>query len=204
MIKRAFDMLIAFLGLLCIFPIFILIGLAIKLETNGPIFFRQERVGRLSKLFRIYKFRTMILNTGIEGSKITVGKDPRITSVGFFLRQYKLDELPQLINVLLGDMSFVGPRPEVEEYVNYYTSSEKMLIFSIRPGITDLASIKFKDENTILAQSVNPQLTYINEILPRKISFYCQYAKKNSLLGDIKILLLTFFEVISNTGVSKK
>ena len=198
MTKRAFDVLMAFLGLLCIFPIFILIGFAIKLETNGPIFFRQERVGRLTKLFRIYKFRTMVLNVDVKESKITVGKDPRITAVGFFLRRYKFDELPQLINVLLGDMSLVGPRPEVEEYVNYYTPSEKFLIFSIKPGITDLASIKFKDENIILAQSINPQLTYINEILPRKINYYCQYAKKNSLWGDIKIIFLTFFEVINN------
>lgn len=198
MTKRAFDVLVAFLGLLCLFPIFILIGFAIKLESKGSIFFRQERVGRLTKLFRIYKFRTMVLSNGVKVSKITVGKDPRITAVGFFLRRYKLDELPQLINVLLGDMSLVGPRPEVEEYVNYYTPSEKFLIFSIKPGITDLASIKFKDESTILAQSINPQFAYINEILPRKINYYSQYAKKNSLWGDIKIIFLTFFEVVNN------
>ena len=146
-IKRSFDIICALCGLIILSPVLLLIIVLTKLTSTGPVFFRQTRVGQYEKLFQIHKFRTMIVNAEASGLKITVGRDPRITSIGHFLRKTKLDELPQLIDVLMGTMSLVGPRPEVPEYVQYYTNEVKAIVLSVRPGITDWASIKMIDEN---------------------------------------------------------
>lgn len=160
------------------------------------IFFRQERVGRGGERFQIHKFRTMTTNAEEKGLPITVGNDVRITCSGSFLRRYKLDELPQLIDVVTGEMSLVGPRPEVPKYVSFYPDHVRDMVFSVRPGITDLASIKFKDENALLGESNNPEQTYINEILPIKLQYCVEYVKRQTLLLDIKIIFLTFRELV--------
>lgn len=196
MIKRLFDILVSFIGLLILSPLFILIIIGIKLTSNGPVFFRQIRVGRYEKLFKIHKFRTMIVDAESKGLKITVGADKRITSIGAILRKTKLDELPQLIDVLLGNMSLVGPRPEVPEYVKYYSVDIKRKVFSIRPGITDEASIEMIDENDVLARSSNPENTYINEILPLKLSYAVKYAESHGIMLDIVLILKTLRKII--------
>lgn len=172
-----------------------IIAIWIKIDSSGPIFFRQERIGLFGKPFLIHKFRTMsvIQNNSI---KITVGNDVRITKSGFFLRKYKLDELPQLIDVFIGKMSLVGPRPEVEDFVKYYPSHLKDIIFSVRPGITDLASIQLVNESEVLAKFDDPVDAYINHILPVKLEFYKDYALKNSIFGDIKIIFLTIASIL--------
>lgn len=171
--------------------------LAIKLTSSGSVFFRQTRVGRYENLFRIHKFRTMIVNAESKGLKITVGRDPRVTSIGYILRKTKLDELPQLIDVLLGNMSLVGPRPEVPEYIQYYPKELRDKIFSVRPGITDEASITMIDENEILSKSANPEQAYIKEILPLKLSYAAKYAEKSNLFLDIKLILRTLGKIVS-------
>lgn len=195
MLKRLFDFTLALIGLILLAPVFIVIGLWIKLDSKGEIFYRQERVGLNGKIFRIHKFRTMSANADKTGALITVGGDMRITKAGSFLRKYKLDELAQLIDVLLGDMSLVGPRPEVAEFMNLYDDATRAKILSVRPGITDLASIKMKDENEILAKFADPRQAYIDEIMPLKAKFYVDYVENQSLLVDIKIILKTFFYV---------
>ena len=193
--KRLFDLFFSLLGLILLFPLFLLIGLWIKLDGPGPVFFRQKRVGLNLSPFFIHKFRTMNMNAEIQGLKLTVGQDPRITTSGKILRKYKLDELPQLIDVFLGKMSLVGPRPEVEQYVEKYPKDKRDKIFQMRPGITDWASVKFKDENTILSKSSDPEKTYIEEILPIKISYYEAYFDQSSPIVDLKIIFLTFSEI---------
>lgn len=196
MIKRSFDFLFSTLGLLLLAPILLLLAILIKVDSPGPVFFRQLRVGRGCKLFRIHKFRTMINNAELLGPQITVGADERITCFGKFLRKYKLDELPQLIDVWIGDMSLVGPRPEVPYYVQHYPDHLRELILSMRPGITDLASIEFRDENEVLGNAVDPHLAYINEVLPAKLNYYKDYASSYSLMLDIKIIFATIKALI--------
>lgn len=191
MIKRLFDFCASGVGLILLSPILLLIAALIRLDSHGPIFFRQERVGKFGQLFKIHKFRTMVVDAEARGMQITVGVDPRITKVGEFLRRYKLDELPQLIDVLFGDMSLVGPRPEVPRYVACYPQAMKELVLSVRPGITDRASIEFKDENEILAHAVDPHHAYVTEVLPIKLGYYADYVHNRTLLGDIGIIFLT-------------
>jgi lipopolysaccharide/colanic/teichoic acid biosynthesis glycosyltransferase len=194
--KRLFDFIASFYGLILLSPIFVLAALWIKIDSRGPIFFRQERVGFQGSLFRIHKFRTMVLDAEKKGKQITVGADSRITTVGSFLRKYKLDELPQLIDVLVGDMSLVGPRPEVPKYIDCYSDDEKHDVLSVKPGITDNASIEFRDENELLASSDDPEAVYINEVLPKKIALYRKYVRERSFFGDVAIIFKTIFLII--------
>ena len=190
-VKRLFDLFFSLIGIILLLPIFILIAVWIKLDSQGPVFFRQQRVGQFGKTFHIFKFRTMCLFAEAKGKQITVGKDPRITRCGIFLRRYKLDELPQLINVILGEMSLVGPRPEVPKYVALYPSIMLDQVLSVPPGITDYASIEYRDENSILGRAADPERTYIEEVLPIKLVFYQRYVRERSLWIDIKLIIKT-------------
>lgn len=194
-LKRSFDILISLLGLFFLSPIFLIIAILIKLDSKGPVFFRQVRIGKDIKEFKIFKFRTMIVDAETRGMQITVDGDNRITKPGAFLRKSKMDELPQLINVLIGDMSFVGPRPEVPKYVAMYDENQK-IILKIRPGITDIASIEYRDENILLAQSDNPEKTYIEEIMPKKIQLNIKYMKDISFINDLELIIKTIFKII--------
>ena len=191
MLKRLFDMIFSLIGLIISSPLFLLIAILIKLEDSGPIFYRGARVGRFSKPFNMFKFRTMVINAEKIGGPSTANDDPRITKVGRFLRKYKLDELPQLINVLKGEMSFVGPRLEVSLEVDTYTEEEKGIL-TVRPGITDWASIKFHNEGEILRGSKDSHQTYREKIRPEKLKLGLDYAKNHSLLVDFRILMQTF------------
>lgn len=193
--KRAFDFCVALIGLILLSPLFGMLAVWIKMDSDGPVYFRQVRVGLNGVPFRIHKFRTMSTDAESRGLQITVGQDSRITGIGHFLRKYKLDELPQLIDVLKGDMSFVGPRPEVPRYVEHYPADVKAQILSVRPGITDYASIEFKDESAILARSQAPELDYIQKVLPVKLKYHLRYVKEASFGGDVKIILLTIKEI---------
>lgn len=196
MIKRLFDILLAFFGLLVFSPILLAIAILIQLDSKGPVFYKQVRVGKHSKDFKIFKFRTMHVNADKMGL-LTVGdRDPRVTKVGYALRKYKLDELPQLINVFIGEMSFVGPRPEVRKYVNLYSESDAEIL-KVKPGITDYASIKYRDEAELIKQSEHPEKTYIEEIIPEKIKLNKVYIHNYSLLTDIKIIFKTFTSILS-------
>ncbi len=196
-IKRLFDLICALVGLIVLSPILVVIMLLIKFTSSGPIFFRQTRVGQYEELFQIHKFRTMVVNAEARGLKITIGRDPRITPIGHFLRKTKLDELPQLIDVVLGKMSLVGPRPEVPEYIQYYSDKMRGIIFSVRPGITDWASIKMIDESEILARASDPQHAYIQQILPEKLSYAARYVQTRSLKLDIYLILLTIGKIFT-------
>ena len=189
--KRLFDLLLSLTGLFLLSPLFLLIAALIRRDSPGPVFFRQTRVGRGGEPFRIHKFRTMTTQAAAGDLQLTVGADPRITGTGSWLRKYKLDELPQLIDVLQGSMSLVGPRPEVPEYVAHYPQELKEIVLSVRPGITDNASIEYRDENDILAKSDNPERDYIEKILPVKLEYYRRYVAGRSLPGDIAIILRT-------------
>lgn len=195
MLKRGFDMLAAAFGLIALFPVFVCIALWVKLDSTGPIFFRQVRVGRHGVPFRIHKFRTMVINTESEG-RLTIGADSRITRSGSFLRKTKLDEFPQLIDVLCGKMSLVGPRPEVQEFMDLYPDNERLKILSVRPGITDRASIEMVDENEILAEYDDAHQAYIDIIMPLKSKYYCKYVEKNNFIDDLKIIILTIQRII--------
>ena len=194
--KRLFDLIASGFGLVLFLPLFIAIAVAIKLESSGPIFFRQERVGRFGKCFRIHKFRTMVMDAERHGLQITVGADPRVTRVGLLLRKYKLDELTQLMDVFVGDMSLVGPRPEVPAYVACYPADVAQIVLSVRPGITDRASIEYKDESEILAKSNDPHRAYVEEVLPVKINYYLKYVKERTFFGDVSIIFATLFAII--------
>lgn len=194
--KRAFDLLCAVEGLLLCLPLFAIIALAIKLDSSGPVFFRQQRVGRHGRLFAIHKFRSMHPRSHESGSEITVNNDSRITRVGRWLRQWKLDELPQLLDVLYGDMSLVGPRPEVPKYVAVYPDDVRDVVLSVRPGITDLASIRFRDENAMLDSSNDPDTIYREQILPEKLKLQMEYVTEQSFATDMKILLQTASRVV--------
>ena len=195
MFKRLFDIIFSALGIIILSPIFLLLWFTIKLESHGPALFMQTRVGKNNKDFKLIKFRSMYLNSESFG-QLTVGmRDPRITNVGYTLRKYKLDELPQLLNVLKGDMSLVGPRPEVRKYVNMYTT-EQMKVLEVNPGITDYASIQFINENQLLANAENPNEYYINNIMPKKLEMNLQYIKSNNPFKDISLILKTIFRII--------
>lgn len=192
--KRLFDILSASVVLLLFSPLLLLIACIIQCGSKGGILYRQERIGKNGKIFQLYKFRTMRPNSD-KGSLITIGgRDQRITKEGYFLRKYKLDELPQLINILKGEMSVVGPRPEVKKYVDLYTETQRKVL-DVKPGLTDWASISYIDENEILGKSPNPEKTYIEEIMPAKLALNLKYIEEISLLTDLKIIFLTFFKI---------
>ena len=197
MIKRGIDILFSLIGLICLFPFFIFISFFIFITSKGGVFSVQLRVGKNNKDFKLYKFRTMFLNSDNKGLLTVGNNDKRITKLGYYLRKNKLDELPQLINVLNGTMSLVGPRPEVRKYVNLYNSEQKSIL-DVKPGITDLASIMYYNENEILANSVNPEQTYINEIMPIKLEINKKYINEMSLLTDFKIIFKTFMKLINS------
>lgn len=194
--KRLFDIIASACGLLLLSPLLLLVALWIKLDSPGPVFFRQVRVGLHNRDFRIFKFRSMRVGAD-KGSQVTIGgRDPRVTRSGYFIRKFKIDELPQLINVLIGDMSIVGPRPEVRHYVNYYTP-EQMCVFDVRPGITDPASIKFRNENELLEEAEEPEKYYIEVVMQEKIKLYLEYVSKQNFWYDIKIIFQTFWVIIN-------
>ena len=196
MIKRLFDIVASGCGLLVLSPVLLLVALWVKLDSKGPIFYRQVRVGLHNKNFRIFKFRSMRVGAD-KGSLVTIGgRDPRGTRSGYFIRKYKLDELPQLINVLMGDMSLVGPRPEVRHYVDYWTA-EQMHVLDVRPGITDPASIKFRNENELMEQASNPEDYYIHVIMQEKIKLYLEYVKNASFMYDLKLIFQTFKVIVT-------
>lgn len=195
MIKRLFDIAAALVGLILLAPLFAIIALAIKLDSTGPVLFRQTRVGRRGQTFNIFKFRTMVIQTG-GMRQLTVGDDCRITRAGRFLRHYKLDELPQLINVLHGTMSLVGPRPEVPRYVACYPPDVRAIVLSVAPGITDWASILYREESTILGRAADPENTYINTILPIKLSYYVRYVRERSFWTDLQIICRTLVAIM--------
>ena len=196
MIKRVFDIIFSFFGLILILPLLIIIALLIKLESKGPLFYLQTRVGRHNKDFKIFKFRTMFVGSDKKGLLTLGDRDPRITKTGYFLRKYKLDELPQLINVFIGNMSFVGPRPEVRKYVNYY-SQEDLIVLNAKPGITDYASIMYRDEAELLNEASNPEQFYIENIMPKKIELNKKYINSQGLFTDFKIIFKTIQIIIS-------
>lgn len=192
--KRFFDILCCLSGLLVLSPLFFFIAVWIKLDSKGQVFYKQLRVGRNNKDFILYKFRSMRTDSDKKGLLTVGNRDPRVTNSGYFLRKYKLDELPQLINVFKGDMSLVGPRPEVRKYVDFYTP-EQMKVLSVKPGITDYASIEYVDENTLLSTSENPEKTYIEIILPDKIKLNMKYIEKQTMMEYFKIIFLTILRV---------
>ena len=194
MLKRLFDLVSSGLVLVLLFPVLTVIALAIVLDSKGGIFYRQTRVGKNGKTFRLYKFRTMRPNS--DKLQITVGhRDPRVTKIGYLLRKYKLDEFPQLLNILKGEMSVVGPRPEVPKYVELYTPEQREVL-SVRPGLTDYASLKFVDESELLAESDNPEQTYREEIMPAKLKLGLEYVEKQSFFTDLKIIFQTLYCII--------
>lgn len=193
--KRLFDIVASGLGIIVLSPLFLILAFWIVLDSKGPVFYRQNRVGRFNKDFRMLKFRSMAEGSD-KGSLVTIGKrDSRITRAGYFLRKFKLDELPQLFNVFSGDMSLVGPRPEVRHYVNYWTP-EQMHVLDIRPGITDPASIKFRNENELLEQVEDPEKYYIEVIMQEKIKLYLEYVENHSFWGDLGIVFKTIQAIV--------
>ena len=195
MIKRIFDLVASFLGLILLSFLFLFIALWIKLDSKGPVFFRQQRVGLKGEIFKIHKFRTMKESSEDQG-RLTIGDDDRITQSGQFLREFKFDELPQLIDVFIGRMSLVGPRPEVQEFIDIYPVDVKNKILSIKPGITDMASIEMANENDILGKYKNPKQAYIDIILPIKQKHYLNYVDNHNVWLDIKIIFLTLKRII--------
>ncbi len=195
--KRAFDFIASGLALIVLSPLFLVLAIWIKLDSKGPVFYRQVRVGVNNKDFRIFKFRSMRVGAD-KGSLVTIGgRDPRVTRSGYWIRKFKLDELPQLINVFVGDMSLVGPRPEVRHYVDYYTP-EQMHVLDVRPGITDPASIKFRNENELMEKAEDPEKYYIEVIMQEKIRLYLEYVNHHSFLGDIGLIFKTFWTIIKD------
>ncbi len=189
---RFLDIFFSSIGLIILSPVFILLAIWIKIDSQGPIFYKQVRVGLRGKEFKLFKFRSMRLDADKSGLLTVGGRDPRITKSGYVIRKYKLDELPQLLNVLVGEMSLVGPRPEVSKYTNLYTPEQRKVL-DVRPGITDWASIEFKNENDILAQSSNPEKTYIEEIMPRKIELNKIYIENKTVMAYFNIIFKTIF-----------
>lgn len=193
--KRIFDFVASGLGLIVLSPLFLILAVWIKLDSRGPVFYRQVRVGRHNKDFRIFKFRSMRVGAD-KGSLVTIGgRDPRVTRSGYWIRKFKLDELPQLINVFIGDMSLVGPRPEVRHYVDYWTS-EQMHVLDVRPGITDPASIKFRNENELMEQAEDPEKYYIEVIMQEKIKLYLEYVEKHNFWYDLGLIFKTFWVIV--------
>ena len=193
--KRLFDIVASGLGLLLLSPLFLLVAIWIKLDSPGPVFYRQVRVGRYNRDFRIFKFRSMRVGAD-KGSLVTIGgRDPRVTRSGYFIRKFKIDELPQLINVFIGDMSLVGPRPEVRHYVDYWTK-EQLRVLDVRPGITDPASIKFRNENELLEKAEDAEKYYIEVIMQEKIQLYLEYVEKHSFFYDLGLIFKTFWVIV--------
>lgn len=194
--KRLFDIVASGVGLLLLSPLFLLVAIWIKLDSPGPVFYRQVRVGQYNQDFRIFKFRSMRVGAD-KGSLVTIGgRDPRVTRSGYFIRKFKVDELPQLINVFIGDMSLVGPRPEVRHYVDYWTQ-EQLHVLDVRPGITDPASIKFRNENELLEKAEDPEKYYIEVIMQEKLRLYLEYVENHSFWYDIKLIFQTFAAIIA-------
>ncbi|MCU0432725.1 MAG: sugar transferase [Bacteroidia bacterium] len=196
MAKRIFDLVFSFIGLLVLLPLLLGLSLWVLLDSRGGIFYRQVRVGRYGKDFKLWKFRTMHPDADKRGLLTVGGRDPRITRAGYYLRKYKLDELPQLLNVLAGHMSLVGPRPEVRKYVNMYTP-QQMRVLEVRPGITDYASIEYSNENELLAQSADPERTYIQEVMPAKLALNEKYIAEQGLVTDFRIIWRTVVKIVS-------
>lgn len=193
--KRLFDIVASACGLILLSPLFFIVSVWIKLDSTGPVFYRQVRVGRYNKDFKIFKFRSMRVGAD-KGSLVTIGgRDPRVTRIGYYLRKFKIDELPQLINVFIGDMSLVGPRPEVRHYVNYWTP-EQLHVLDVRPGITDPASIKFRNENELMESAEDPESFYINVIMQEKLKLYLEYVHNASFWYDIKLIFKTIYTVV--------
>lgn len=195
-VKRLFDVVASGVGLLLLSPIFMFIAIWIKKDSYGPVFYRQIRVGKDGVNFKIHKFRSMRTDADKSG-QLTIGNDSRITNSGKFLRKYKLDELAQLIDVFIGTMSLVGPRPEVPEFMDLYPHNERKLILSVKPGITDKASIEMVDENEILGKYVDPRQAYVDVIMPMKAKYYIDYAENHSFSGDIKLIFQTILKIIT-------
>lgn len=195
--KRLFDIFFSLLGIAVLSPLYIIISILIVIDSKGGILYKQERIGQGGKIFKVFKFRTMRPDSFSKGALTVGSRDPRITNVGYYLRKYKLDELPQLFNVLFGDMSFVGPRPEVKKYTDLYTE-EQRTVLSVRPGITDYASIKFRNENDLLSVSDNPEQLYIDEIMPEKLALNMKYVNDNNVFKDIRIIFDTFYAIIKD------
>lgn len=195
MLKRLFDIIASLIGIILLLPFFIAICIAMIVSCGFPLFYLQTRVGKNGKDFKLFKFRTMHLDADKKGLLTVGGRDPRVTSIGYYLRKYKLDELPQLFNVLFGTMSLVGPRPEVRKYVDLYTK-EQQQVLSVKPGITDFASLEYINENDLLAKSDNPEKTYIEEIMPAKLALNMKYIQQQGILVDFKIILNTIFKII--------
>lgn len=200
--KRLFDFLLSALGIILLAPILVVVGILVKSSSRGPILFRQQRVGKDGKLFWILKFRTMVEGAEYAGTSITPSSDPRVTRLGLFLRTWKLDELPQLWNVLIGEMSLVGPRPEVPLYVVAYTSEQRQVL-KVRPGITDPASLRYRDEGGVLQRSPDPELLYREKILPEKLSLNLQYLKDISFARDASLVLATVKSVVKASEAEK-
>lgn len=194
--KRLFDILASGLGLVCLSPLFAAVAVWIKFDSRGPVFYRQVRVGRGNKDFRIFKFRSMRPDSDKLGLITVGGRDPRVTRSGYYIRKYKLDELPQLINVFIGDMSLVGPRPEVRKYVDMY-SPDQLHVLDVRPGITSLASLRYRNENEVLAKAEDPDKCYIEKVMPDKLAIDLEYVRKANLWNDIKLIFSTFREIIT-------
>lgn len=193
--KRLFDIVASGLGLIVLSPLFLILAIWIKLDSKGPVFYRQVRVGRHNKDFRIFKFRSMRVGAD-KGSLVTIGgRDPRVTKSGYWIRKFKLDELPQLINVFIGDMSLVGPRPEVRHYVDYWTPAQ-MHVLDVRPGITDPASIKFRNENELMEKAEAPEKYYIEVIMQEKIKLYLEYVEKHNFFYDLGLIFKTFWVIV--------
>lgn len=193
--KRLFDIIASGLGLIVLSPLFAVLAVWIKADSRGPVFYRQTRVGRNNRDFRLYKFRSMRPDSDKLGLITVGGHDPRVTRSGYYIRKYKLDEFPQLINVFIGDMSLVGPRPEVRKYVDMYTP-EQMRVLSVRPGITSLASIRYRNENDILAAAEDPDRCYIEQVMPDKLAIDLEYVDRATLWNDIRLIFSTFREII--------
>ena len=194
--KRIFDIAASGCGLLVLLPLFVVLAFWIKLDSKGPIFYRQTRVGRYNRDFRLFKFRSMYVGADKQGLITVGGHDPRISRSGYFIRKYKLDELPQLINVFIGDMSLVGPRPEVRKYVDMYTS-EQMHVLDVRPGITDMASIRYRNENEMLESADDPDKYYVDFIMQDKLRINLEYVAKHSFWFDLKLIFKTFYTIVS-------
>lgn len=195
--KRLFDIALSGAGLTFLSPVFLFVGIWIKLDSKGPIFYRQCRVGKNNKDFRIFKFRSMRQGSDSKGLITVGGRDPRVTRSGYYIRKYKLDEFPQLLNVLIGDMSIVGPRPEVRKYVDLY-SSEQLKVLSVKPGITDIASIKYRNENELLENAKDPDKMYVEVVMPDKLKHNLEYIRQQSFWYDIKLIVWTIIVVIND------
>lgn len=195
--KRLFDLFFSTIGIILLSPFFIIIAILIKFDSKGNILYKQERIGENGIPFNVLKFRTMVPDAFAKGALTVGSRDPRVTNVGYYLRKYKLDELPQLFNVLFGEMSFVGPRPEVKKYTDLYNENQRVVL-SVKPGITDYASIKYRNENDLLAQSSDPEKLYIEEIMPEKLNLNLKYINDNNVFKDIKIIINTFYTIVKH------